>query len=67
MLISFNCFDLSDPRIVLLGMAAALFDASLYVYVIEWTPALQRAQDPKNNHPLPFGIIFAIFSVRVHK
>jgi hypothetical protein len=67
MLISFNCFDLSDPRIVLLGMASALFDASLYVYVIEWTPALQGAQDPKNNHPLPFGIIFAIFSVRVHK
>ncbi len=66
-LISINCFDIIDPRIVVFGMAAALFDASMYIYVIEWTPALQRAQDSKNNHPLPFGIIFSIFSVRVHK
>jgi len=66
-MIYFNCFDLLDPRIVLLGMAAALFDASLYVYVIEWTPTLQRAQGPNDNHTLPFGIIFAVYMVRINK
>jgi hypothetical protein len=48
-------------------MAAALFDASLYVYVIEWTPTLQRAQGPNDNHTLPFGIIFAVYMVRINK
>jgi hypothetical protein len=66
-MIYFNCFDLSDPRIVLLGMTAALFDASLYVYLVEWTPALQRAQNPNDNHPLPFGIIYALCMVRTNK
>ncbi len=66
-MIYFNCFDLSDPRIVLLGMAAALFDASFHVYMIEWTPILQRAQKSNDNHPLPLGILFATGMVRIGK
>ncbi len=66
-LISFHFFDLLDPRIVLLGVAAALFDASLYVYLFEWTPILQRAQSPNDIHPLPFGIIYALCMVRIDK
>jgi hypothetical protein len=66
-MIYFNCFDLLDPRIVLLGMAASLFDASVHVYMIEWTPALERTQSPNDNHTLPFGVIFALCTVRINK
>jgi hypothetical protein len=48
-------------------VAAALFDASLYVYLVEWTPILQRAQSPNDIHALPFSIIYALCMVRIDK
>jgi len=48
-------------------MAAALFDASFHVYMIEWTPIIQRAQKPNDNRPLPLGILFAAGMVRIGK
>jgi hypothetical protein len=46
-------------------MATAFFNTSLFIYLIEWTPALQRAQSSNDNHPLPFGLIFALLMVKV--
>ncbi len=48
-------------------MASALSDAALVTYIIEWTPALKRAQDPNSNYTLPFGIINALNMVRTDK
>jgi hypothetical protein len=47
-------------------MSSALFDAVLYIFVIEWTPTLQRARNNNENNRLPFGIIFAVFMVRIN-
>ena len=59
-----NGLRLADPRIVLLGFSLAFFEASLYIYVIEWTPALQQAAGAANQELLPLGFIFALFMVR---
>ncbi|UJR32778.1 hypothetical protein I4U23_020238 [Adineta vaga] len=51
----------ADPRIVILGMCTALFEASLHIFVTEWTPTLQQAVSPTGSNKLPLGFIFAIF------
>ncbi|CAF3613720.1 unnamed protein product [Adineta steineri] len=33
----------NDPRIVLVGLITVFFEVTLYIYGIEWTPALQHA------------------------
>ncbi|CAF4117438.1 unnamed protein product [Adineta steineri] len=48
-----------DLRIVLVGLITALFDATIYIFVIEWTPALQHASKWTIYEPLPLGIIFS--------
>ncbi len=56
-------YYLLDSRIILHGISTALFEASLYIYFIEWTPTLQRAKSLTISDPLPFGIIFACYKV----
>ncbi len=46
-------------------MSSALFDAALYISVIEWTPTLQRTQDTDHTTTLPYGLIFSLFMVRI--
>ncbi|CAF1200156.1 unnamed protein product [Rotaria sp. Silwood1] len=48
-------------RIVLLGLSSALFDASLHMFIIEWTPILQRARSVTGQTSLPLGFIFAVY------
>ncbi|CAF1456414.1 unnamed protein product [Adineta ricciae] len=50
-----------DSRIVLHGLSTALFETSLYIYFIEWTPALLKAKSLTISDPLPFGVIFACY------
>ncbi|CAF1454912.1 unnamed protein product, partial [Didymodactylos carnosus] len=60
---------MSDKKIFLLGAVQALFEASMYVFVLEWTPALTQALNkPVNltdnkNPPIPHGYIFASYMV----
>ena len=42
-----------------LGLIQSLFEASMYVFVLEWTPALTI-----ENENIPHGFIFAAYMVR---
>ena len=60
----------SDRKVFLLGIVQALFEASMYVFVLEWTPALTQALgqsviDKKDNTkpPIPHGYVFASYMV----
>ncbi|CAF4900084.1 unnamed protein product [Rotaria magnacalcarata] len=60
----------SDRKIFLLGIVQALFEASMYVFVLEWTPALTGALDQEfidktdsKNPPIPHGYVFATYMV----
>jgi hypothetical protein len=53
-----------DKKIFLLGIVQALFEASMYIFVLEWTPALTQALNKANidktdnkNPPIPHGLI----------
>ncbi|CAF4464823.1 unnamed protein product, partial [Rotaria magnacalcarata] len=55
-------FNLIDKKIFLLGVVQALFEASMYVFVLEWTPALTQASNNANivktdnkRPPIPHG------------
>lgn len=45
-----------DSRVILLGIACACFEATMYAFVFNWTPALESLDTP----PL-HGLIFATF------
>ena len=52
-----------DRKIFLLGIVQALFEASMYVFVLEWTPALTQALNKgyinkmdSKNPPIPHGL-----------
>lgn len=52
-----------DRKIFLLGIVQALFEGSMYIFVLEWTPALTEALnqvnlDKKDNTkpPIPHGL-----------
>ncbi|CAF3621521.1 unnamed protein product [Rotaria sordida] len=60
----------SDKKIFLLGIVQGLFEASMYVFVLEWTPALTEASNQSvidktdnKNPPIPHGYIFAGYMV----
>ena len=51
-----------DRKIFLLGIIQALFEASMYVFVLEWTPVLTQASPKQDidkmdntNPPIPHG------------
>jgi hypothetical protein len=60
-----------DRKVLYLGLIQSLFEGSMYVFVLEWTPALTNAskapidlQDFKTP-PIPHGFIFAAYMVAV--
>ncbi|CAF0836487.1 unnamed protein product [Adineta steineri] len=60
----------SDRKIFLLGIVQALFEASMYVFVLEWTPALTEAlsvpsidKTDNTKPPIPHGYVFASYMV----
>lgn len=60
----------SDKKIFLLGIVQALFEGSMYIFVLEWTPALTQALNKSNidktdnkNPPIPHGYVFASYMV----
>lgn len=50
---------MKDPRIFTVGMMAALFESSMYLWVFIWTPAITPSTGPKP----PYGLIFTAFMV----
>jgi len=48
-----------NPDILLCGLVSSLFEASMYVFVFQWTPAVSQEGQPKP----PFGHIFSTFMV----
>lgn len=52
-----------DGKMVCLGAVQSLFEGSMYVFVLEWTPALQSANG--EGETIPHGYIFASFMVAV--
>lgn len=58
-----DLFCIIDRKVFLLGVVQALFEASMYVFVLEWTPALTEALNLDNvdktdnkNPPIPHGL-----------
>jgi hypothetical protein len=49
-----------DIRIILLGLGTSFFEATSYIYGIEWTPALQAAKEMVIYDPIPLGFCFAV-------
>ncbi|CAF1014426.1 unnamed protein product [Adineta steineri] len=49
----------ADPRIVILGLCIAAFEASLFLFIINWTPVLERTRSSTDQNSLPLGFIFA--------
>lgn len=52
-----------DRKVFLLGIVQALFEGSMYIFVLEWTPALTQALNKANinkadnkNPPIPHGL-----------
>ena len=63
-----------DPKILCLGMIQSLFEGSMYIFVLEWTPALSHHDDTTvsatvrrllatSSEHIPHGHIFAGFMV----
>lgn len=48
-----------DPSIVMIGGIVSLFEGSMYIFVLSWTPALSSSSSTAP----PFGLIFATFMV----
>lgn len=49
----------NDGKVICLGVIQSLFEGSMYVFVLEWTPALSAASE----FIIPHGYIFASFMV----
>jgi len=50
---------LQQPLVFSLGLVCALFEASMFIFVFNWTPTLTEQDQPKP----PYGHIFASFMV----
>jgi len=51
----------SDPRIVMVGIAQSLFEAAMYVFVLQWPPAISKALSAVfgSGSVTPYGKIFS--------
>eukprot|EP01135_Chromosphaera_perkinsii_P003899 Nk52_evm16s261 gene=Nk52_evmTU16s261 len=53
-----------DRKISFLGLIQSLFEGSMYIFVLLWTPAIVDT-GVVENEDLPFGIIFSSFMVAI--
>ena len=49
----------SDRKILTVGAMQALFEGVMYIFVLQWPPALKAALGPN----VPFGKVFSCFMV----
>uniref|UniRef100_A0A158Q799 Molybdate transporter 2 homolog n=1 Tax=Elaeophora elaphi TaxID=1147741 RepID=A0A158Q799_9BILA len=52
----------NDWRVICLALIQSLFEGTLYLFVLQWTPALSDASDSAT---IPHGYIFASFMVAI--
>ena len=55
----------SDPKILLVGSVQALFEGAMYIFVLQWPPALAKgvAKVFGSGAATPFGAVFSCFMV----
>lgn len=54
----------TDTKILCLGLIQSLFEGSMYIFVLEWTPALTpKSTTTEKQESIPHGHIFAAFMV----
>lgn len=54
----------TDTKILCLGLIQSLFEGSMYIFVLEWTPALTpKSTSTEKQESIPHGHIFAAFMV----
>ncbi|CAF1003794.1 unnamed protein product [Adineta ricciae] len=51
----------TDTRVLLVGLITSLFEATIYIYSLEWTPALEDAKLWTISDSLPLGFMFSSF------
>lgn len=54
----------SDPKIMLMGATQSLFEAAMYIFVLQWPPAITAAITkafPNSVAGTPYGTIFSCF------
>ena len=53
----------ADPKIMLVGGVQSLFEAAMYIFVLQWPPAISRAvtQAYGNGVGTPYGTVFSCF------
>ena len=52
----------SDAKIQLVGAVQALFEGAMYIFVLQWPPAMKRALHGAVGG-IPFGLVFSCFMV----
>jgi hypothetical protein len=54
---------LADKRILLVGAVQALFEGAMYIFVLQWPPAMRAAlmNTPSLAGAVPYGTIFSCF------
>ena len=52
-----------DPKIMLVGAAQSLFEAAMYIFVLQWPPAISRAITSYygSGAATPYGAVFSCF------
>ncbi|KAF6807222.1 major facilitator superfamily transporter [Colletotrichum sojae] len=50
---------MTDKRVLTIGLASTMFEGSMYLFVVLWSPVLVAASSSPDT--LPYGIIFAAF------
>lgn len=56
----------NDTKILCLGLIQSLFEGSMYIFVLEWTPALTpKSTSTEKQESIPHGHIFAAFMVSI--
>lgn len=58
----------TDRKVLMLGLTQSLFEGSMYVFVLEWTPALTlnvKSKTDSSNPPIPHGFIFSAYMIAV--
>jgi hypothetical protein len=53
----------NDPKIILMGAVQSLFEAAMYIFVLQWPPALASAVGTSFGHAAktPYGTVFSCF------
>lgn len=53
----------SDPKIMLVGAVQSLFEAAMYIFVLQWPPAISKAVGKAfgSGSATPYGTVFSCF------